>query len=193
MYLDVKILGHVYLCAVRVCDADAVTERDGVDAIIEQWAAERPDLQTDAMAVFGRIYRAARVAGDAQERFHARFGITRADFDVLATLRRAGGAEGLSPGRLTAEMMLSSGGTTSRLDRLEKAGHVVRTPDPSDRRALIVRLTESGRALIDEAVGAGLTQQQRMLADLPAARLRRIADDLRDLLASVERHAAAPD
>lgn len=167
-----------------------MAERDGVDAIIEQWAAERPDLETEAMAVFGRIYRAARVAGDAQERFHTRHGITRADFDVLATLRRAGGDAGLSPGRLTAEMMLSSGGTTSRLDRLEKAGYIVRTPDPADRRALVVRLTESGRRLIDEAVGAGLEQQKRMLADLPAARLRRISDDLRDLLASVERHAA---
>lgn len=169
---------------------DRDDRRDGVDAIIEQWAAERPDLDTEAMAVFGRIYRAARVAGDAQERFHARHGITRADFDVLATLRRAGGDEGLSPGRLTAEMMLSSGGMTSRLDRLEKAGHIVRTPDPADRRALIVRLTEGGRRLIDEAVGAGLVQQQRMLADLPAARLRRISEDLRDLLASVERYAA---
>ncbi|MGY1744332.1 MarR family winged helix-turn-helix transcriptional regulator [Blastococcus sp. SYSU D00695] len=167
-----------------------MTERDGVDAILDQWAVERPDLETEAMAVFGRIYRAARVAGDAQERFHARHGITRADFDVLATLRRAGGDAGLSPGRLTAEMMLSSGGMTSRLDRLERAGHVARTPDPADRRALVVRLTDSGRALIDEAVTTGLAQQQRMLADLPAGRLARIADDLRDLLASVERHAA---
>ncbi len=173
-----------------MCDALPVTERDGVDAIIDQWAAERPDLETGAMAVFGRIYRAAAVAGNAQERFHARFGITRADFDVLATLRRAGGAAGLSPGRLTAEMMLSSGGMTSRLDRLERAGHIVRMPDPGDRRALLVRLTDSGQQLIDEAVGAGLAQQQRMLADLPADRVRRIADDLRDLLASVERHAA---
>jgi DNA-binding MarR family transcriptional regulator len=193
VYLDVKILGCVFLETVRMCEDGGVTERDGVDAIIEQWAAERPDLETAAMEVFGRIYRAARVAGDAQERFHARHGITRADFDVLATLRRAGGDAGLSPGRLTAEMMLSSGGMTSRLDRLEKAGHVVRIPDPADRRALVVRLTEGGRRLIDEAVGAGLAQQQRMLSDLPEARLRRIAGDLRDLLASVERHASAPD
>ncbi|SDC47705.1 DNA-binding transcriptional regulator, MarR family [Geodermatophilus telluris] len=163
--------------------------RDGVDEIREQWAGERPDLDTEAMAVFGRIYRAARLAGDVQERCYARFGITRADFDVLATLRRAAGPEGLSPGRLTAALMLSTGGTTSRLDRLERAGHLVRVPDPADRRALLVRLTDSGRALIDEAVTAGLAEQQRLLSDLSPARLRRVDDDLRDLLASVERHA----
>ncbi len=167
-----------------------MTERDGVDAIVEQWAAERPDLDTPAMAVFGRIYRAARLVADVQERCYGRFGITRADFDVLATLRRAGTPDGLSPGRLTDALMLSSGGMTSRLDRLERAGHLVRTPDPADRRALVVRLTDGGRALIDEAVGAGLAEQQRLLADLPAAQVRRLEDDLRDLLLSVEHRAA---
>ncbi|PWW23907.1 hypothetical protein JD79_03084 [Geodermatophilus normandii] len=68
-----------------------MTDRDGVDEIVAQWARERPDLDTTAMAVFGRVYRTARLVGDAQERCYARFGITRADFDVLATLRRAGG------------------------------------------------------------------------------------------------------
>ena len=166
-----------------------MTDRDGVDEIIGQWARERPDLDTTAMAVFGRLYRTSRLVGDAQERCYARFGITRADFDVLATLRRAGGPDGLSPGRLTDALMLSSGGTTSRLDRLERAGHLVRTPDPADRRALLVKLTDAGRALVDEAVTAGLAEQQRLLGDLSAARLRRVDDDLRDLLASVERHA----
>jgi DNA-binding MarR family transcriptional regulator len=166
-----------------------MARHDGVDGIVEQWARERPDLDTHAMAVFGRIYRAARVAGDAQERCYARFGITRADFDVLATLRRAAGPEGLSPGRLTSALMLTSGGMTGRLDRLERAGHLVRTPDPADRRALLVRLTDSGRALIDEAVTAGLAVQQQLLSGLGEARLRQVEDLLRDLLASVEANA----
>ena len=166
-----------------------MTTRDGVDGIVEQWAAERPDLDTGAMAVFGRIYRAARLAADVQERCYAQFGITRADFDVLATLRRAGGPDGLSPGRLTEALMLTSGGMTSRLDRLERAGHLVRTPDPGDRRALLIRLTDTGRALVDEAVAAGLTEQQRLLGDLSAAQRTRLIGDLRELLLSVERHA----
>ncbi|SFL43100.1 MarR family winged helix-turn-helix transcriptional regulator [Geodermatophilus ruber] len=168
-----------------------MTRQDGVDLVVGQWARERPDLDTEAMAVFGRIYRAARLAGDAQERCYARFGITRADFDVLATLRRAGDPDGLSPGRLTSALMLTSGGMTSRLDRLERAGHLLRTPDPGDRRALLVRLTDSGRALIDEAVAAGLEVQQQLLGGLTAVQRRQVSDLLRDLLTSVEENAPA--
>src|SRR4051812_45197975 len=149
-----------------------MADRDGVDRIIEQWAHERPDLDTTAMAVFGRIFRLARVAGDAAEKAYAAYGIGRPEFDVMATLRRSGGPYQLSPGALADSMMLSTGGTTARLDRLEKAGLVERTPAPHDRRGVLVRLTDRGREIIDEAVGAGLAEQQRLLAHLPATKQR---------------------
>ena len=160
---------------------------DGVDAILEQWGRERPDLDTTAMAVFGRIYRLAKLSGDAVEQAYAAHGIGRPEFDVLATLRRSGAPYQLSPGALAASMMLSSGGTTARLDRLEKAGLVERSPDPQDRRGVLVRLTGEGRRLIDRAVAAGLARQQELLAHLPAAKQRQLAGLLRDVLVELER------
>src|ERR1700760_4543339 len=136
---------------------------DGVDRIIEQWRTERPELDTGAMAIFGRIFRLARNGGEATEHAYAAYGIGRAEFDVLATLRRSGEPYRLSPGALAASMMLSSGGTTARLDRLEKAGLVERSPSPTDRRGVLVRLTPRGVAIVDQAVGAGLAEQQRLL------------------------------
>ena len=155
---------------------------DGVDRIIEQWAHERPDLDTTAMAVFGRVFRLARVGGAEVERAYAKFGIGRPEFDVLATLRRSGAPYQLSPGALADSMMLSSGGTTARLDRLERAGLVERIPSPTDRRSVLVRLTDRGREIIDDAVGAGLAQQRRLLAHLPPAKIQQLADLLRDAL-----------
>ncbi|NTW41930.1 MAG: MarR family transcriptional regulator, partial [Cellulomonadaceae bacterium] len=105
---------------------------DGVDRIREQWAVERPELETEPMGIFGRVWRIARLAGEVMEDAYALHGITRADFDVLATLRRAGEPFTLSPSALTASLMLTSGGTTGRLDRLERAGLVRRAPDPDD-------------------------------------------------------------
>lgn len=158
---------------------------DGVDRILAQWARERPDLDTEAMGVFGRIYRIAKAVGDTQEAAYARFGITRADFDVLATLRRAGEPYTLSPTALSASMMLTSGGVTGRIDRLERAGLVRRDPDPNDRRGTLVTLTPRGRELIDEAVPAGLERQQEALAALPPAKRRQLDALLRQLLAAL--------
>ena len=155
---------------------------DGVDRIIEQWAAERPDLGTEPMRVFGRIYRLARVSGDAVEKAYAAYGIGRAEFDVLATLRRSGEPFELSPGALAGSMMLSSGGTTARLDRLEKAGLVTRVPSPTDRRGVLVRLTGRGREIIDQAVAAGLAEQDRLLSHMSPDRVRELATLLREAL-----------
>ncbi|MEU4836052.1 MarR family transcriptional regulator [Streptosporangium sp. NPDC023615] len=160
------------------------TPRDDVDRIVMQWARERPELETGAMEVFGRIGRLARVAGDIQEAVYARFGITRGEFDVLATLRRAGEPFQLSPKELAASLMLTSGGMTGRLDRLERAGLVTRSPDPADRRALVITLTGRGREVADEAVAAGLAAQREVFDRLPAHGRERLAGLLRDLLAA---------
>jgi DNA-binding MarR family transcriptional regulator len=161
-----------------------VTHHDGVDQIVDQWAHERPDLDTRAMAVFGRIFRLSRLAGDRMEKAYAAFGIGRPEFDVLATLRRAGEPYQLSPGALAASMMLSTGGTTARLDRLEKAGLIERTPSPTDRRGVLVRLTAAGFEIVDRAVAAGLAEEQRLLAHMSEERLRQLDDLLREALGS---------
>lgn len=156
---------------------------DGVDRIIEQWRAERPDLDLAAMEVFGRVYRLAEESGAAVARAYAEFGIGRPEFDVLATLRRAGEPFQLSPGELASSMMLSTGGTTARLDRLERAGLVERLPSPSDRRSIQVRLTPLGREKADLAVAAGNAEQTRMLAHLGAEKQRQLSELLREALA----------
>ena len=156
--------------------------RDPVDAIIDQWAAARPDLDTTAMAVFGRVNRLSRTLGDRMEKTYARFGISRGEFDVLATLRRSGEPFTLSPRQLSATLMLTTGGMTGRLDKLERAGLLRRSPDPHDRRALQVTLTEEGLRLIDEAVQVGLAVQTEALAHLNAEQAGQLADLLRLLV-----------
>ena len=159
---------------------------DGVDRIVEQWAEQRPELDTAAMAIFGRVFRLARLVGDEMERIYGEFGIGRPEFDVLATLRRSGPPYELSAGALSASMMISTGGTTARLDRLEKAGLVKRRPDPNDRRGVVVGLTPRGRALVDKAVTAGLERQQQLLVHLPPTKQRQLSALLRELVAPLE-------
>ncbi|MFH8896160.1 MarR family winged helix-turn-helix transcriptional regulator [Streptomyces coeruleorubidus] len=160
--------------------------KDPVDAIIDQWATVRPDLDTAAMEVFGRIYRLSRAMGERTEKAYARFGIGRGEFDVLATLRRTGEPYTLSPRQLSATLMLTTGGMTGRLDKLERAGLLHRSPDPHDRRGLKVTLTDKGLELIDEAVGAGLAVQTEALSGLDDGQAGQLAELLRELLRTTE-------
>jgi DNA-binding MarR family transcriptional regulator len=134
------------------------------------------------MEVFGRVSRLARTMGDRMEKAYTPFGISRGEFDVLATLRRSDAPYTLSPRQLSATLMLTTGGMTGRLDKLERAGLLRRSPDPHDRRGLQVTLTDKGLRLIDEAVGAGLAVQTEALAHLDEERAGQLADLLRELM-----------
>ncbi|MCQ0022750.1 MarR family transcriptional regulator [Streptomyces somaliensis DSM 40738] len=161
----------------------AISAPDPVDAITAQWAVERPDLDTVPMAVFGRVYRLAQAMAERMDRAYGAFGISRGEFDVLATLRRSGEPYTLSPRQLSATLMLTTGGMTGRLDKLERAGLLARSPDPHDRRALRVTLSERGLEIVEEAVVAGLAVQREALeAALDEREAEQLAGLLRKLL-----------
>src|SRR5918998_4023364 len=136
-----------------------MTERDGVDAIIEQWRAERPDLDSSPIGVIGRISRLARSIGARLEPVYRAHGLEPGWHDVLATLRRSGPDYRLRPTDLTNATMLTSSGTTKRLDKLEAAGLIARQPDPADRRGTLIGLTAEGRRLIDGLTPAHLDNE----------------------------------
>lgn len=162
---------------------------DAIDQIISQWQTELPDADTAPLAVLGRISRIeAHVARAISDAF-APFGITRGEFDVLATLRRAGGACQLTPTALMRSVMLSSGAMTNRIDRLEDAGLVERWPDPTDRRGILVTLTSTGHTVVDAALVAGLDAQRELLRPLSEEDQRDVAEHLRTLLLALERDA----
>jgi DNA-binding MarR family transcriptional regulator len=74
---------------------------------------------------------------------HDRFNQTLPRFDFMAQLARV--PDGLKMGDVSQRMMVTGGNVTGIADLLEKQKLVVRVGDPSDRRALRVRLTPAGR------------------------------------------------
>jgi DNA-binding MarR family transcriptional regulator len=161
------------------------SERDGVDEILDQWARERPDLDLSPLAVIGRISRLARELERRLEVVYREQGLEGDWYDVLATLRRAGPPYTLRPSELTQTLMLTSSGTTKRLDRLERAGLIARTPDPHDRRGVLITLTDAGHALHDRAIDAHLANEHRLLAGLSDAERDQLATLLRRLQLSL--------
>lgn len=159
---------------------------DPVDRLRAQWAAELPGLETEPMAILGRIYRISIHAGRRIEALFADLGLERGEFDVLATLRRAGPPYRLSPTELYSSLMISSGGMTHRLDRLQRAKLIARVAAEKDRRSTLVELTPAGRALVERAVVADMELERELFRGLPAADRKQLAGLLRKLLLAVE-------
>lgn len=158
-----------------------MSERDGVDEILEQWRAERPDLDPSPIGVVGRVSRLARELEARLEVVYREHGLEPGWHDVLATLRRQGAPYRMRPSDFTGMLMLTSSGTTKRLDRLERAGLVERTADPGDRRGVLITLTGDGLALIDEVTVAHLANERELLAALDDGEREQLASLLRKL------------
>ena len=159
---------------------------DRADMAIEQWGRERPDLPALPMEIFGRLADASeRVQRDHMNPLFSAAGLQPGEFDVLATLRRSGEPYMLSPTTLYEALMISSGGMTNRIDRLETAGLVERRPDPNDRRGKLIALTEAGKRLIDETIGRHVANEAKLLSVLSPTEQERLNALLKKLISGL--------
>ena len=159
---------------------------DDVDAIVEAWRRERPDLDVEPLHVFSRVSRLARLLDLDRTSAFARHELEGWEFDVLSALRRAGEPYQLSPGRLVQETLVTSGTMTNRIDRLATKGWVERLRSPTDRRGVIVRLTQVGQAAVDAAMADLLAREGELLDDMSADERAALTRALKRLLAPFE-------
>ncbi|GGB84072.1 transcriptional regulator [Knoellia flava TL1] len=136
---------------------------DRAAQIVEQWRAERPDLDPTPFLVIGRLHRVAAALTTELTRVYNEHGLGEGEFDVLATLRRQGGDCALTPSDLSEQTVVTSGAVTKRVDRLVTLGLVERRPSGTDGRSRLVALTPKGRDLIDRAFTAHMANEARLL------------------------------
>ncbi len=136
--------------------------------------SRRPPLDDVAEAFLGVAHQLRREQMRAMEPF----GLTPSEGRALRVLVRHAP---MRPGDLAAHLRVVPRSVTDVVDTLERAGLVERTPDPADRRATLLSLTEAGEALNQEL---GTSRQkvarrffERVSAD-DRASLRRILADL---------------
>lgn len=154
----------------------------------EQWQKEMPELDLLPMELLGRLGSAARqITRDYLEPFFKSHGLHQGEFDVLATLRRSGKPYALGPTQLFEALMISSGGMTNRLDRLEKAGLISRSPNPEDRRGMLVTLTDEGLALINRIMPLHVENEARALGGLTQQEQARLNELLGKLIQGMDK------
>lgn len=159
---------------------------DAVDRILEQWARERPDLDVSPMGVIGRLSRCAALLSQRLDGVFAEYGLSGWEFDVLATLRRAGAPYQLAPTELFSSLMVTSGTMTHRLKVLEGKGWIVREASNQDARSTLVRLSGEGFALLERALEGHVANEHAILSALPARSVDALEKRLAELLAALE-------
>lgn len=154
---------------------------DLIDRIRSDWARERPELDTSAMEIIGRIIHLGGTFRAQADQALKGFDLHYSDLDVLATLRRSGAPYQLNPTELMKSVLLTSGAMTAALGRLGRADLITRRPDSSDGRVRAVRLSDKGHALIDQAIPVRFQIAWEAVAELSQDDRQRLGDLLRKL------------
>ncbi|CAH7110020.1 Transcriptional regulator, MarR family [Vibrio chagasii] len=159
---------------------------DAIDRVVEQWAKEKPELETEPMAMMGRIMRIAKYMETQVADLHKKYDMKLGEFDVLATLRRSGKPYRLTPSELIGSMMLTSGAMTNRLDKLEAKGLICREHSKEDRRSVSVQLTKDGLILIDQMMTEHVEMQKKLVKSLSASQKKNTNQLLKTWLSAYE-------
>lgn len=157
--------------------------RDEVDALVPGWEAELSPRLVAALELSKRLSRIGGLFEQAIRTELGELGLTYAEFDVLAALRRAGDPYRLTPSELSRSLFLTSGGISNVLQRLDTAGYVSRGANPGDGRSRWVQLTGEGREVAAEALDASGRAHLEVLSGVPDETVRVAADALREVLA----------
>lgn len=164
-----------------------MNDRDHIDQVGEQWARERPELDSSGFALVGRLLVLGKLLERRVGEALAPMDLALWAFDVLATLRRQGPPYRLTPTELSRATLLTPGAMTNRVDRLVGAGLVRREAEPTDRRGVRVVLTSKGLDLVDRAIQTRFDEANSAVSGLSTNERRTLERILRKLLARLER------
>jgi len=159
---------------------------DAIDRIEAAWRRERPDVDVSSVGIVSRIWRIARHLEQARKERLAEHGTDRVTLDVLAMLRRSGPPFRMTAGELTHHSLISSGGVSQRLEKLERAGLVTRHIHSDDRRRIDVELTAAGVELIDSILADLMAHEATLLDGLDPCEQEDLRRILKRLLARFE-------
>jgi DNA-binding MarR family transcriptional regulator len=165
---------------------------DRIDQRRAQWAEELPRVNTVGMAILGRARLITLGARPAIDAVFAAAGMDAGEFDVIGTLLRNGPPYRLRPTELYRSLMISSGGLTDRLARLEKAGLIQRSESDGDGRSLLVELTAEGRRRAEAAFRADMKVEATLVSVLNSTEIADLERLLRKLLLSMEDESPTP-
>jgi DNA-binding MarR family transcriptional regulator len=164
-----------------------VGEQDHIDRFLERFGERLPVMDLVVEGIVDRIGGLSRRLHREMDETLEDFGLNYGELKVLGALWRLGEPHRLSPGALSRVEELSSGAMTNRLDRLEEDGYVRRLPDPEDRRAVQVELTDKGKQTWEKAIAAQAKKEAVVASALSDREKQQLTNLLRKLMLEFEK------
>ena len=141
-----------------------------------------PDFDLSRFLPYRLTVASDRLSAGLARRYRAEFGISNAEWRVLVHLADAGE---VSIRELESRVHLEKSKASRAASRLVAAGHVLKVPNPEDRRLVRLSLSDRGRALMTDLLPMAAAYQERLetvigprLDDLEAALDAIMSEDL---------------
>lgn len=167
---------------------DRLTADEMMKRMCENWP--QPNLSAAQTVLL--LYRARDLIFAHTRVVMHRYDLSPVEFSTLSSLRKIGTPHALTPSDLCQANLVTSGGLTKALIHLEKRGLVTRATNREDRRRRIVKLTEKGQTLIEEAMAAMLESDEAVFAQVFNSTERASLDRLLSLLVRHLENAGQP-
>jgi len=166
---------------------------DSVDLCVSEMTSRYPEIDPDVEGVVDRLSAIHKHMHRVFEKTLTGHGLSHGEYRLLLRLATRTENRRMSAGQLSKILLLSSGAMTNRLDKMEAAGLVRRVPDPSDRRGVLVELTDKGEALLDTAVIASARDDKALVASLTADERNQLNGLLTKILGDLEERIGDDD
>ncbi|HEX3805665.1 MAG TPA: MarR family transcriptional regulator [Gaiellaceae bacterium] len=159
---------------------------DHIDRFLKKLDNVEAEIDLEVEGIVDRIGGINRRIHNSLKDTLVEYDLTPEDWHVLSHLRLRKEGRPSTPGALARSLDLSSGAMTSRLDRLEKLGHIRRLADPDDRRGVRVELTDEGVAAWDAAATVQARKEAFFASALSPAEQKRLNALLRKIMLAFE-------
>lgn len=157
---------------------------ESVEGAKENWRNLFPRLDTSSFDIFGQMRAIEHARETVNEGIFDSFGITRADFQILALLIQR--RRPLTPSEISEECGVTGASTTKRLRRLEANKMVIREVNPDDGRGWLIAPAEHIVATFEPLIEAVSIQEHQFLECLSAPEREQLTALLGKLRATVE-------
>jgi DNA-binding MarR family transcriptional regulator len=152
---------------------------------------EYPDADASCTEAFATLLVAGNVlAAEHERRIEHTLGVSESVAQALAVVDGAG--RPLTPTEISERTLLASATMTAVLDTLERQGWIRRTPNPDDRRSVLIEITPEGRELADRFIPGLHIVERRVMSALTRRERHQLLALLGKVLASANALADEP-